>query len=64
MRLALRSLLHERQTTSVSWSLLYVVPKTSSAALERRGLVAINRYHQRVKLTPAGIRLAKELDDD
>ena len=62
MQRALLSMLHERQITSVSWASHFLVPKTSSAALERRGLVVINRFLSRMKLTPAGIRLAKELD--
>lgn len=62
MRLTLSSLLAARETTSIAWGDLADTPKTSAAALERRGLVTINRYLARIKLTPAGIRLAHELE--
>lgn len=61
MRIALVDLLAIRERTSVAWAELTDVPKTASAALERRGLVVINRYLARIKLSPAGIRLAEEL---
>lgn len=60
----LRALVNEadrRSATSIAWGSIYDAHKSSLYALERRGLLSINRYRQRMRLTAAGIRLANEI---
>ena len=56
--------LHRLQRDSGrAWHSSWLVDKRALYALERRGLVVLQRYQAVAKLTPAGARLAGELVD-